>query len=57
MEVSYGAIDAGDSTCHGYYIIKIPSSTYTLQANLRIDGQIISSGEMVRERTYFFQSI
>ena len=31
MEESYGAIDADDSSCHGYYIIKSCSSPYTLQ--------------------------
>ena len=37
----YGAIDTGDSPCHGYYIIKFSSSTYTLQSDLSIDGQVI----------------
>ena len=45
----YGAINAGDYTCHGYYIIKFSSYPYTLQAEFSIDGQFISSGEMVRE--------
>ena len=54
MEGRYGAIDADDSSCHGYYIIKISSSPYTLQSDLIIDGQVISSGEMVCEGTYFF---
>ena len=30
-EGDYVDIDADDSTCHGYYIIKFSSSTYTLQ--------------------------
>ena len=30
------------------------SSTFTLQVDLRIHGQDISSGEIIRERTYFF---
>ena len=54
MEGNYGAIDADDSSCNGYYIIKISSSPYTLQSDLIIDGQVISSGEMVCEGTYFF---
>ena len=53
-EGKYGSIDADDSLCHGYYIIEFSSSTYTLQADLSIDGQVISSGEMVWEVTYFF---
>ena len=47
MKVNYGAIDADDYTCHDYYIIKFSSSPYTLQVDLSIDGQVISSGEMV----------
>ena len=54
MEGNHGAIDANDSTRHGYYIIKISSSTYTLQEDLSIDGQFISSVEMLCEGTYFF---
>ena len=38
MEVKYGDIGYNDSSCHGYYIIKIPSSLYTLQSDLSIDG-------------------
>ena len=48
MEGENGAIDADDSSCHGYYIIKMSSSTYTLQTELSIYGQVISSGEMIR---------
>ena len=54
MEGKYGAIDNDDYSCHGYYIIKFSSSPYTLQAELIIDGQVISSGEMVYEQNYFF---
>ena len=41
---NYGAIDADNSSCHGYYIIRFSSSLYTLQSELNIDGQVISSG-------------
>ena len=51
---NYGAIDADDSSFNGYYIIKFPLSTYTLQTDLSIGGQVISSGEMVFEGTYLF---
>ena len=54
MEGNYGAIDAYGSSCRGYYTIKISSSPYTLQAELSIDGQVISSVEMLFEGTYFF---
>ena len=51
---NYGAIDSDDYSCHGYYIIIFSSSTYTLQSEFNIYGQVISSGEMVCERTYYF---
>ena len=54
-EGKYGAIDAYDSSCNGYYIIKNISSPYTLQEDLSIDGQVIYFGEMVFEVTYLFQ--
>ena len=54
MEGKYGAIDTDDSSCHGYYIIKFSSSPYTLQSDLSIEGQVISSVKIVREETYFF---
>ena len=57
VEGCYGNIDSDDSTCHGYYIIIFYSSPYTLKADLSIDGQVISSGEMVCEVIYFSQSI
>ena len=53
-KVKYGALDTDDSSCHGCYIIKFYSMPYTLQADLSIDGQVISSGKIVYEGTYFF---
>ena len=53
-EGKYGAIDTDDSSCHGYYIIKFYSLPYNLQPDLSIDGQVISSGKIVCEGTYFF---
>ena len=44
IEGKYGAIDNDDSLCHGYYIIKFSSYQYTLQSDLSIDWQVISSG-------------
>ena len=54
MEDRYCDIDDDDSTCHGYYIIRFYSSPYTIQSEFSINGQVISSGEMVCEGTYFF---
>ena len=55
-EGKYGDIYANYYSCHSYYIIKFSSYPYNLQADLSIDGKVISSGEMVCEVT-FFQSI
>ena len=54
MEVNYGTNNSDDSTFHGYYIIKQSSSTYTLQSDLIIDGEVISSSEMVCGGNFFF---
>ena len=54
MKGNYGAIDADNYSCHSYYIIIFSSYLYTLQEDLNIDGQVVSSGEMVCERTYYF---
>ena len=54
MKVKYGAIDTDDSLCNGYYIIKFSSSPNTLQADLSIDEQLILSGKIACEGTYFF---
>ena len=54
MEGKYGATDAHNFSCHGYYIIKISSYPYTLQSDLSIDGQVIYSGEILCEGNDFF---
>ena len=54
LDGKYGAIDDDYCSCHGYCIIKFTSSKYNLQSNFGIDGQVISSGKMVCEGTYFF---
>ena len=54
MEGDYDAINSDDSSCCGYYIIKFSSYQYTLQADLSIDVQVISSDEMVCKGTYVF---
>ena len=57
MKGKYGDTDADNSTCHSYYIIKICSYKYNLQAELSIDGQVIYSGEIVCEGNYFIINI
>ena len=54
MKEKYGAIDTDDYSCHGYYIINFSSSTYTLQGDLSIYGQVISSSKILCEGTHFF---
>ena len=54
MKGEYGAIDTADSLCHGYYIITFSSSTFTLETDLSIDGQVISPGNVLCEVNYFF---
>ena len=54
MEVKHGAIGADDSLYHGYYSIKFSSCLYNFQADLSIDVQGISSGEIICEGTHFF---
>ena len=47
VEGNYNSIYDDDYICHSYYIIIFSSYPYTLQVDLSIDGQVISSGEMV----------
>ena len=53
-EVKHCTIDADYSSYHGYYIIKFSSFPYTLQSDLSIDEQVISSSKIVCEGTYLF---
>ena len=54
MEGKYDVIDTDNFSCHSYYIIKFSSSPYTLQADLSIDENVILSGEILFEGTYYF---
>ena len=56
-EGRYGAIDADDSSFHGYYIIKYSLSLYTLQADLSIYEQVISSTKLDVKELSSSQSI
>ena len=48
----YGAINTSDNTKNGLYVIKFISEVYTLQKYITIDGQLISSGELVVKAQY-----
>ena len=43
----YGAINTTDTSTNGFYFIMFTSGAYTLQENTKIDGQIITAGELV----------
>ena len=49
----YGAINATETTTNGFYVIMFTSEAYKLQDNTIIDGQIITSGELVVKAQYF----
>ena len=48
----YGAINTNDAATNGFYVIMFTSEAYTLQYNTTIDGQLITSGELVDKSQY-----
>ena len=48
----YVAINTDDTTTNGFYVIQFLSESYTLQNNTIINGQVISSGELVVKAQY-----
>ena len=50
----YGAINTYDTSTHVFYVIQLTSEAYTLQNNTKIDGQVISDGELVVKAQYLF---
>ena len=48
----YGSINTIDTSTNGFYVIMFTSGAYTLQENTTIDGQIITSGELVVKAQY-----
>ena len=53
-KVNVGDIDADETSFHGYYIIRFYSTPYTLQEDLNIHGQVISSVDIVCKGDYFY---
>ena len=47
QSVMYGAINKDDNTSNGFYVIQFLSEAYTQKNNTKIDGQVISAGELV----------
>ena len=47
-----GAINTYDNRANVFYVIQFISEAYTLQNNNTIDGQVISSGELVDKAQY-----
>ena len=50
----YGAINIYDTTENGFYVIQFLSEAYTLQNNTRIDGKVISDGELFVKSQYLW---
>ena len=48
----YDAIKTDDTTSNGFYVIQFISELYTLKNNTKIDGQVISAGELVAKEKY-----
>ena len=48
----YGAINTTYTSTNGFYVIMFTSGAYTLQDNTKIDGQIITAGELVVNEKY-----
>ena len=48
----YGAINTYDTTTNGLYFIQFLSEAYMLQNNTTINGQVISTGELVFKSQY-----
>ena len=48
----YGAISTTDTIAHEFYVIMFTSEAYTLQDNTKIDGKIITAGELVVKSKY-----
>ena len=43
----FGVLLTDENTLYGFYIVKFPSTPYTIQEKTATDGNIISSGERV----------
>ena len=48
----YVAINTTDTSTNGFYVIMYTSGAYTLKENTKIDGQIITAGELVVKAKY-----
>ena len=52
--VKYGTINTTHTRTNEFYIIVFTSESYRLQDNTTIDGQIITSGELVVKAQHIF---
>ena len=50
----YDDINTADNTSNGFYVVKFISEAYMLQKNTKIDGQVISFGELVAKAQYLW---
>jgi hypothetical protein len=51
-ERSYGAVNTIDPNTQGFYIVKFMSTPYSLQQDMNVNGDCISSGELVCDAEY-----
>ena len=49
---TYGSINTKDTSKNEFYVIMFTSWAYTLQYNTKIDGKIITAGELVVKAQY-----
>ena len=54
LGAKYGCINKSDTTTNGFYAIQFISEAYMLKNDTKIDGQIISSGELFVKALYLF---
>ena len=48
----YGSINIDGTTTNGLYVIQLLSEAHTLKSNATIDGEVISTGELVFKSQY-----
>ena len=48
----YGAINTTDTSTNGFYVIMFKTGAYKLKENKKIDGKIITAGELVVKAKY-----
>ena len=50
--VKYGAINTTDTTTNGFYVVVFISEAYTIQDNTTLEGESITTWELVVKAQY-----